>query len=433
MSNLIFKNMKNCKFLILTLFASSSVYAQLSIEDCYEKARANYPLIKQYELIEQSRDYNLSILSKVFLPQLQLSAKATYQSEVTKIPIDFSQIPIPQMAAIKIPELSKDQYGAMLELSQIIWDGGLVGAKRKSVYAKIEADEKTLEAGLYAVKERVNQLFFGILLTEAMAEQTRMFQGELQRTCNLVSSLVESGLANEADLDAVKVELVKLQQGITQILYNRNAFLDMLSAFIGEKIDSNTTLQKPDVTYSLSKEIRRPELAMFDAQANSIDVAKKEISADLMPKLSLFIAGGYGRPGLNMLKNEFTGYYIGGVRLMWNFGSFYTRKGKLNMLETGRNSIQVQQETFLFNLSLGQTGKENEIDKYRELLKTDDEIIALRNSVKRASEAKVESGTLNASDLMRDVTNEQVARQSKVVHEIEMIQAIYNLKFITNN
>ena len=420
---------RRCIFLTIMLFALMQCYAQLRIEDCYEKAKANYPLIRQYGLIAQSKDYNLSILSKAHLPQFQLSAKVTYQSDVTKIPIDVSKLGMP----MDIPELSKDQYGATLEVSQIVWDGGSVSAKRNSVSAKSEAEEKSLEVSLYTVRERVNQLFFGILLCDAMAEQNRLFREELQRTYTQIASLVQGGLAHQADLDAVKVEQLKAQQGFTHIQHNRIAFLDMLSAFIGEKIDSNTALQKPDALSSLTRGIKRPELAMFDAQFRSLDIAKKEIEADLKPKVGLFLTGGYGKPGLNMLKNEFAPYYIAGVRLSWNFGNFYTRKNRLNLLESGQNAIQIQQETFLFNTALSQTGKENEINKYRELLKTDDEIIALRNSVKRASESKVANGTLTAIDLMRDVTNEQLARQDKIVHEIEMMQAIYNLKFIINN
>jgi len=420
---------KRCILLVIMLFACLSVYAQLRIEDCYEKAKANYPLIRQYGLIEQSKDYNLSMLSKAYLPQFQLSMKATYQSDVTKIPIDVSKLGIP----LDIPELSKDQYGATLEVSQVIWDGGVIGAKRNTVLAKSYEEEKSLEVSLYTVRERVNQLYFGILLCDAMAEQNRLFREELQNAYNRISALLQGGLANQADLDAVKVEQLKAQQGLTQILHNRTAFLEMLSAFTGEKFNSNTVFQKPDVSFSLSREIRRPELVLFDARLRSLDIAKKEIDADLMPKLGLFLTGGYGKPGLNMLINEFSTYYIGGVRLSWNFGNFYTRKNKLNLLESSRNAIQVQQETFLFNTTLSRTGKENEINKYRELLKTDDEIIALRNSVKRASESKVQNGTLTAIDLMRDVTNEQLARQEKIVHEIEMIQAIYNLKFIINN
>ncbi len=422
-------DMKKCIIIVFLLFACFSGFAQLRIEDCYEKARVNYPLIKQYGLIEQAKEYNLSLLSKAYLPQIQLAAKATYQSDVTKIPIDASKLGIP----IEFPELTKDQYGATLEVNQLIWDGGVINAKQNSIRAKSEAEEMSLEVSLYAVRERVNQLFFGILLCDAMAEQNRLFSDELQRTFTQIASLMKGGLANQADLDAVRVEQLKVKQGLTQIQSNRASFLEMLSAFIGEKINSETKLIQPAVTPSASRAIQRPELAMFDAQRLSLDIAKKEIEADLMPKVGIFLTSGYGKPGLNMLKNEFAPYYIGGIRMSWNFGNFYTRKNRLSLLESNQNAIQVQLETFLFNTKLNQTGKEIEINKYRELLQTDDEIISLRNSVKRSSESKVQNGTLTAIDLMRDITNEQISRQDKIVHEIEMMQAIYTLKYLINN
>jgi len=152
-----------------------------------------------------------------------------------------------------------------------------------------------------------------------------------------------------------------------------------------------------------------------------------------MPKFGLFFTGGYGNPGLNMLKDGFSAYYIGGIRMTWNFGSFYTSKNRQNLINSNRNAIAVQRETFLFNTSINQSSKENEIEKFREILKSDDEIIALRNSVKRSLEAKVTNGTANVTDLMREVTSEALSKQDKILHEIEMLQAIYNLKFITNN
>jgi outer membrane protein TolC len=267
-----------------------------------------------------------------------------------------------------------------------------------------------------------------------MIEQNRLFQEELQRNYDRISSYMQNGIANQSDLDVVKVEQLKAKQGLTQIVHSRKAYLEMLSAFTGEKLEDSVVLQKPDaVETRLIASLQRPELSLLDANLASIDAAKSEISASLMPKLGLFLTGGYGKPGLNMLEDEFSAYYIGGVRLTWNFGNFYTQKNRLNLLESNRDAIRVQRETFLFNTSLSRTNKENEIDKYRELLKSDEEIIALRNSVKRSSQVKLENGTLNTTDLMRDITAEQLARQDRILHEIEMLQAIYQLKYITNN
>jgi outer membrane protein TolC len=404
--------------------------SQLSIGDCYEKARANYPLIRQYGLIERTRDYNLSNAVKALLPQVQLSAKASYQSEVTQIPVDFSKLGV---SGVSMPELSRDQYGATLEATQTVWDGGTVGARRKSIMAKSEAEEKELDVTLYAVNERINQLFFGILLCDALLEQNRLFQDELQRNNDLVSAYMQSGIANRSDLDAVKVEQLKAKQGAIQISHNRKACLEMLSVFIGEKLAENVTVIRPATNMLLSTAAKRPELSLFDAGFQTLDAAKSELQAELMPRIGIFITGGYGNPGLNMLKNGFSAYYIGGIRFTWNFGSFYTLKNRMNIIESNRSALRIQRETFLFNTSLGTTDEENEIDKYRALLQSDDEIIALRNSVKSAAEIKVAAGTLNTTDLMREVLAEQMAKQDKIVHEIELVQAIYNLKFITNN
>ena len=419
-------------FLIFTHLLTIQTFAQLSIEACYEKASANYPLVKQYGLIEQARDYNLSNAVKAWLPQLQLSAKASYQSDVTKIPIDFSQIPVPQLAEMKIPELSRDQYGATIDVSQTLWDGGVVDAKRTLIKANANAEKADLEVNLYAIKERINQLFFGILMCDAMLEQNKLFQDELQRNFEQITALVKSGLANQADIDAVKVEQLKAKQHFTQVSHGRKAYLQMLAAFIGEKLDENTSLQKPNIALVFPTEISRPELSFFDSKLLSLDASQKEIKADLMPKFGLFLTGGYGNPGLNMFKNGFSAYYIGGIRLSWNISSFYTFKNRQNLLNTNRNTIAIQRETFLFNTSLNQSSKENEVEKFREILKSDDEIITLRNSVKRSLEAKVANGTANVTDLMREVTAEALAKQDKILHEIEMLQAVYNLKFIIN-
>ena len=419
--------------IILTLLFSINIYAQLSIEECYDKAKANYPLVKQYDLIDQARDYNLSNVKRGWLPQIQLSAKASYQSDVTKIPIDFSEVPIPQLADLKMPELSKDQYGVSIDVSQILWDGGMLGAKRQRVIVSAEAEKAELEVNLYALRERVNQLFFGILMCDALLEQNRLLQDELQRNYEQVAALARGGLTNQADINAVKVEQLKATQHFTTIIHNRNALLQMLEAFMGEKFDNNIVLQKPVVESLWFNEIFRPELLLFNSKLMLINTFNCEIKADLMPKFGLFLTGGYGNPGLNMLKNGFSAYYIGGLRLSWNIGSFYTLNNRKNQIITNRNSIEIQRETFLFNTAISQSNQENEIAKFRELMQSDEEIIALRNFVKHATESKVVNGTASISDLLRDVNAETLAKQEKVFHELEMLQAIYNLKFITNN
>lgn len=416
--------------LFLALVSYAPCFAQLSIEACYEKARANYPLIKQYGLIEKTKEYNLSNAAKGYLPQVTFSAQATYQSDVTEIPINLDAI---GLTGVEIPSVSQDQYKMELALSQTLWDGGAIRSERKTLRTQAEVDQRDMDVSMYAINERVNQLYFGVLLAEAQLEQNKVLQAELRRNCDQVSSYIKNGIANQSDLDAIQVDLLKAKQTEAQFEHTKRAYREMLSRLIGEEIGEETRLVKPEAVRPLTKENNRPELELYQARIRNLRAQDSRITAGMMPKLGLFVTGGYGKPGLDMFEDNFKVYYLAGVKLSWNLGSLYTRKNDRRKIQTGIRSIETQRETFLFNTSLDVAQRNATIDKYIDQLKYDDEIIALRGSVKRASEAKMANGTLSGTDLTRDIHAEQSAIQDKILHEMELLQAIYNLKYVTNN
>ena len=407
-----------------------AAFAQITIEECYRRAQANYPLIEQYDLIEKTAEYNLSNANKGYLPQVMFSAKASYQSDVVRLPIDLSQLGI---QGVSIPTVNKDQYGATLDISQTIWDGGTIKSQKESIRTASEVDKANVDVSIYAVNERINQLYFGILLTDAQIRQNRLLQDELERQYSQVRSYMENGIANQTDLDAIKVDQLKARQSEAQFANTRQAYIDMLSIMIGERLSADTEFTKPEPIVPSVRTVNRPELSLFDAQIRKLEAKNREITSGLMPKLSLTVTGGYGNPGLNMLASGFEAYYMAGVRLSWNIGNFYTKKNKRREIQTSIRNIEAQRETFLFNTDLDITQKESSIDTYFDQLRYDDEIIELRVAVKQASEAQMANGTLSGSDLVRDINAEQMARQDKIMREMELLLAIYNLKFATNN
>lgn len=404
--------------------------AQITIEECYRKAQENYPLIKQYDLIEKTKEYNLANASRGYLPQVMLSAKATYQSDVTKMPFDPAQL---GMQGIKIPTLSKDQYGVTLEINQTIWDGGEISSQRAIARTGSAVEEKKVEVNVYSINERVNRIYFGILLTDARIEQNRLLKKELQRNYDRVYSCMLGGIANASDLDAVRVDQLKAEQNEAALLCTKQAYVEMLSQLIGEEIDATAEFVKPSIMRPSTDAINRPELELYDMQVKNFEAENRRVSSALYPRFGLFITGGYGRPGLDMLKNEFSPYYLAGVRMSWNIGSFYTEKNRRRVIRNNIQSVEAQRETFLFNIRLDIAMKDKSIEKYVEQLKYDDEIIRLKTSIREASEKKMENGTLSGTDLMRDVNAEQMAIQDKILHEMELLSAIYDLKFATNN
>ena len=410
-------------FLILPLYATGQ---NITLESCQQKARELYPLTKQYGLIEKTTEYNISNANKAWLPQLNLNGKFTYQSEAIKI-----TLPPPINLTM---EQSKEQYGVTLDASQTLWDGGVVKAQKNMLKAQAEAEKQKLEVDLYSIKERVNQLYFGILLLNEQLKQLSFVKTDLQANYDKVTALKQNGIVGQTEVDAIKVEQLNIVQKENDLKATRKSFVEMLNAFTGLSLTENSDFTKPLIaSVDAAPENKRPELLFLSSQSAALNSQRDMIKAANLPKVGLFVQGGYGKPGLNMLSNEISPYYIGGLRLSWNLSGYYSQKNNLEKITLSQKSIDVQKETFLFNNNLQNRQQLNEIEKLKSSVKNDDEIILLRSNIKKATAAKLENGTATVTDLLREINAESMAQQTKILHEIQLYMAVYQLKNNTNN
>lgn len=421
------------KFIILMLIFSAlqtlSAQNRMTIEECQEKARTNYPLINQYDLISKSTEYTLSNISKSYLPQFSLNGQATYQSEVTKLPIDFSSLGLP----IDIKGMNKDQYKATIDVNQVVWDGGSSNAKKIVTKANAESERSHIEVALYQIKELVNQLYFGILAINEQIKLLDILKEDLEANKVVMQSMFSNGTITQSDLDQINVELLNIEQNRIEQETLKESFLKMLSLYTKLEIDKNTILEKPQDRVIGNDIINRPELNYYKSQRMALEMQEHVIKAKNMPQVGLFAQGGYGRPGLNMLENRFKLFAIGGIKLSWNFGNLYTRKNERHQIDLNKNDIDIQEEVFLFNTNLQLTQQHSEIEKLKTQLEKDDEIITLRRRVKIASESKYKNGAYQINDLIKDINAENQARQQKVLREIQYTQSIYNYQYTQGN
>lgn len=411
---------------VLFCFSPLCGYGQITLDHCRKLAQENYPLVRQYEWIEKSEEYTVANASKGYLPQLTLSGKATYQSEVTELPV--------KIPSVDVQSIPKDQYQVMAELKQTIWDGGDIRMRKQLAKATSETERRQLQVDLYALNDRVDQLFFGILLLEVQLEQNRLLQTDLTETERKVSAYLTHGIVGTADLDAVKVERLTVRQKEVDLLASKQAYVAMLERFTGEAFPKGEIFERPVASWDREEAvIRRPELLAFDSRLSQLDVQERALNVRHRPQIGLFIQGAYGNPGLNMLKDKFTPFYIGGVRLSWNFGSLYTLKNDKRQIENRRLQIGTQRETFLLNTRLQMTEQESRIAALRQQMVDDDEMIRLRQNIRRAAEAKVANGTMTVTDLLHEMTAERLACQTKAAHEVQLLMKIYQWKQTTNN
>lgn len=403
-----------------------------TLEECQQLACDHYPEIRQYDLIRQSEQYDLSNAARSWLPQVSFSAQATWQNRVPEFPSALSGML--DQAGVSLRGLDKDQYKVALEVNQTIWDGGQSQADRRVIEATADEHRQATEVDLYAVKGRVNDLYFGILLLEERLGQTDLTIALLQSNLDKVRSLVTNGVAMQTDADAVEAELLSVQQQRVQIEASRESYRRMLELFIGQRMAER--LERPELVEAVSGESARPELAWIDAQQERLAAQELSVKSATRPRFGVFAQGYYGYPGLDyfagMVSTDWTWNALIGVKMSWNFGAYYTKKNRLSNLRVAKQQLDIQRDVFLFNTDLQVAEEQGNISRLRRALADDDRIVALRRSVREAAESQLRNGVIDTNDLLRKITDEASARSARSLREVELLKAIYELKYTIN-
>ncbi|MDP4215010.1 MAG: TolC family protein [Bacteroidota bacterium] len=412
--------MKNASIALLLILAGCRGYGQtapLTLDECLSRARENYPLIRQHELISRTKEYSVANAGKGWLPQLSFSGQASYQSETIAFPF--------KIPGVTLPVYSKDQYRVQAEVDQTLYDGGAIRYQREQRNAEAHIQEQELEVNLYALKDRIDQLFFGILLIDGQLTLNDLQRTDLQNGMEQMQAALKNGTAFRSSLDELKAEVLNSDQARTELLAARKSYGQMLSLFINEPVDESRMLVTPPGV-SVSAEIKRPELVLFDYRRAVFSIQEKQLRLNYLPKVGAYVQGAYGRPTLNFISNDFGFWAIGGVRFSWALTGLYSHKNDKRLLELDRRNLDLQKETFLFNTRLTLIQQNEEAVKYQALLNQDQEIVDLRASVKSAALAQLRNGVITSHDYITRVNAESLARQSLILHKIQLLQAEYN-------
>lgn len=395
------------------LMTPLALRAQLTLDSCRQKAHDNYPMIKQYALINRSRDYTIGNIGKAWLPQVNAMGGAAAYTDM---------LDIPAQARMLTGETKNWTAGAMISLQQQIYDGGQTAAQKNTARAETEVSRRNVDVSMYAVNDRIEQLFFGILLIDEQLKQNRLLQNDLGINERQVADMMKGGLANATDIDAVKVEEVKCRQSETSLTAMRQAYLRMLGYFIGEQLNETTTLVAPNETATTKIDaITRPELQWYAARQSLLGKQRKQLDTQLMPTVKAFGAAIAHTSLADMMHNTFA---AAGVTVSWNIGALYTRKNDLYKLQVEADRIDAEQQTFLFNNHLQTEETQGQITALKKQLDLDRETVRLREDIYSKSMKKVKLGTETVNEMLRDAIAVSQARQQQSLHNIQLQQAI---------
>lgn len=415
--------------IFLPLFAS----AQVTLDYCLDRAEKNYPLIHKYDLVAKTTDLSLSDINKSWLPRINVYGQATVQNVVPEFPSSLKDV---------LAQLGQDykglgyfQYKVGVDVSQTIWDGGASKAQREIERTSAAEQQATLSVQMYAVREKVMNLYFGILLMDEQIAQTENTISLLKANHTLMASMKSNGVAMQSDVDMVEAQLLTMTQQLTGARSAARSYMDVLAVYIGESLDGKC-LVKPEATMPTTLDCARPELELFNAQNRHNNALNAAINSSVMPHIGFFAQSWYGYPGINyfesMMKRDPSFNLMAGVKISWNVDAFYTKKNSRRKIALADEGIENDREVFLYNTRLQTAGQTQEIEGIRSVMADDARIVALRGSVRRAAESQLQNGVIDATALLSKITDENQALLTARYHEIQLLQNIYKLKNTLN-
>jgi len=411
--------------LLLVLF-TLNIQAQqtITLEKCYELVTKNYPLAKQTDLLNAKLTIDKASINNEKLPKIFVNAQATYQSDVTQLPI--------KLPNTTIEPLNKDQYRATLDANQLIYNGGLIDAQTKLKEIQAQTQKQQTEVSLYQLKNKINHYYFSILFLQEKARVLQSKKDFLTEKNKEVKSAVKYGAILPSSEQIIAVELLKIEQQLTDIQFEKSKMLQNLATITYTKFEDATQFVQPEIKEIVTQN-SRPELALFDYQNQQMDALKSIVSKTNYPKITAFAQGGYGNPGLNMLDNSFQPFYTTGVKINWNIFDWNKAKKDQQSLEISKEIIATEKETFELNTALQANEWTAEIGKLEQIISTDESIVELREKILKSADAQMRNGVITTAEYLNEVTQLFESKIAQKTHEIQLQLAKSTHQIIIGN
>lgn len=415
------------KFVWCLLLVATQTSAQdstvFTLEQCQQLARENYPLLKQQTVLDQILQWQNKNSNTAYLPQAELNGQATYQSDVTQIPIK-----LPNMT---IPVLPKDQYRATIDIKQLLYDGGFTREQKALQSLQQKSEQQKVEVELYRLKQQVTQVYFSALLAEEYIAASRQAQADVQQRIEKLTAGVNNGTVLPSNVDLLQAELLKINQQEIAAQSSKGSSIEVLKLLTGQQAVPAIKLVMPGVVIATPADtLNRPELQLYRLQSDVLKQQSALTGSKQLPRISAFVQGGYGRPGLNMLNTDFAAFYMGGVRLNWTLWNWRYQRNEQQVLALQQKNIASQTATFTLNTRVQLAQQAAEIDQLKQILDKDREIITLRVRVKEAAAAQLDNGVITVHDYLSDLNAETQAHINQSTHEIQLAMAHINYQLI---
>lgn len=416
-------------FLIVGLIFSGQAMAQgtLSLFDCQQMARENAPRLGDLDVIQKMGATKIDQAGTSWYPSLDLNGRLSYQSDVVTVELTDPNIPV------EFPQVPHDQYGLNLDISQNIYDGGLSRGKKSYEEALMAADLQQVEVELHSLKGKVNQYFFAVLALQENSRNLEIHMENLDARKEAVQTAVKHGTLLETELHIIEVERLKVRKSMLEIESRRKSYMQTLKIFCGDGFDEQAALEIPLFEGIESGNLARPEYRLFDLKNASMEAGKELTGRKRMPVLYAFGQAGYGKPGYNMMSEDWDSYYMVGAGLRWKIWDWNSTAREKELIGYQQEMLQTQRASFDKEIESLLVQEEARIEQYQQTLEMDQQVLVLQKKISEQAAVQLDNGIITASDFVTELNKENMARITLATHQVMLMQSMANYLTIQGN
>jgi outer membrane protein TolC len=376
------------------------------LESLHASLVSTWPLARQIPIANQISELNLESIASAWLPELSLSASAQYQTDVTEI-----SIPIPGAAPRTQP---KDRYALLLDVRQMIYDGGNSASRRDLEEWSRQAEKTAVDVELYKLSHQLNDAFFSALILKQQEESLVLFLSDVDARLVQLAAAVASGSALKVQADVMRVEKLKLEQRLADTRRHLARAYELISILSGVPIDGSQPLATPLALRGAG----RPEATYFQARRGLLDARKALSNAARRPVVTAFGQAAYANPGLDIFADGFGPYAVLGVTARWSIWDRGLSRRETTSLTLQQQSLAAQEDALRRTWSLQAATHRAEIDRLDDAIRRDAEILELRSGIVSTYAAQLENGSITATDYL---VERNAAHQADVQHRIHRL------------
>jgi outer membrane protein len=265
-------------------------------------------------------------------------------------------------------------------------------------------------------------------LRRALVEQLETYTRQVTAMREAGTALQSKQLEAQARLQLARVDLAAAEDQSDSL---RRELMSFILCKNNEIVpdSSGTAFDTLPIPEQAVIDTLRPELVMLARLGDQIDLARRQLKFRHFPTIVGVIGGRYGKPGLAMGSDEYSGYGLAGLQLKWNLFDGLKVRSQYTQLDCQLELVDIERTRQIETLERTFAIAREQINNAANRLVATEESREAARALAEDLKNTLAAGMVTTADYLNALVNlaqaELMVEQAKTAKKIAMLKMLY--------